>query len=503
MYKTIFLFLLAISCAIEKPVAQTYIGEVLYRNTYEYIKIKCQDNSCEFSIPYLDGDRKYKTQRQPEKDTHWEVLRGIEKWKFNTAFKNGTLNGELELPTGQQRVLFRQQGDPLSKAAQPTFIGVFEDKFQRKAIVYSRFDYLHIMSPYSEETMSLKPIGKNTFWSVSGEQSVFSNLQEDKFQTLKIVDRFGNQNTLSRTAAVKIETLWIPVGEDTLYAQLYMPQSKTKVPACLVLPGGGATGIDNYEYEARYFAAYGIASLIFDKPGNGKSKGSNNFVLQTFEEKNDQYKILFKYLQNHPRVDPEKVGIHGPSEGGRLALMMAIDLKKEVAFVNATAAPIMTFREGQFYAMDQLHRNMGIDEIDNMKIQQIWSDYYDGIVKGEIDSEIIDRANIFRQQNQRLFLPPDFTQIPGAPTKQDIPHNRVVKEAEKISCPVFLQYGENDQRVNGHKSLQNFLSKISNKELINTKIYHRGNHSFMTPEYKICPGYTDDKINWLKTIGIL
>jgi len=42
------------------------------------------------------------------------------------------------------------------------------------------------------------------------------------------------------------------------------------------------------------------------------------------------------------------------------------------------------------------------------------------------------------------------------------------------------------------------------KELVNTLVYPRVSHSLTTPEYKLCTtGYLDDKIYWLKSIGIL
>jgi len=499
--RLVFILLLA-SSSFNQSIAQTYIGEILYRDSYEYIKIQCEDDECKFSIPYIDNNQKYKTDGNPSQNNQWTIQKGVEKWQLNTQLKNDVVVGELDLPTGKQQFLLRLQKEAVPKDAQEAYIGVYEDGAQRKAIVYTANNYLLFMSPYSEQTMSLKPIGENYFWSMSGENSTFSNLKNEHFQNLQVVDRFGNQKTLTRCAITKVEELWIPIGPDTLYGRMYIPSSTTKVPACLILPGGGATGVDNYEYEARYLAAYGIASLVFDKPGNGQSKGSTNFRFQSFEEKNDQYKKIFAYLKNHPKIDSQKTGIHGSSEGGRLALLMAIDLKEEVAFVNAVATPLMTFREGQFYAMDQLHRNMGIDEFDNMDIQKIWNDYYDGIEKGEIDSDIIERANVYRSQNQRLFLPPDLMQLPASPHKDDISNDRVVRDAREITCPIFLQYGENDQRVSRSKSLQNFLPRFSKPKLIHTKIYPRGTHSMMTPEYKICPGYTDDKINWLKSIGI-
>lgn len=482
--------------------AQTYIGQILYRNAYEYVKLVCNNDTCTFSIPYVDGDLNYSLPLNLNTTNEWELKRGVETWTFKTKSENDALVGEIITPTGEQNIKWVEQKDPIETSQLEKYEGVYEDDQQRRVIIYSRYDYLHFMSPYSEETMSLKSIGQNNFWSVSGEISTFSNLNDGSFHHLQITNQFGNHHQLHRVPSFTVEDLWIPIGEDTLFAKLYLPTSTEKVPACLILPGGGAIGMDNYIYEARLFAAHGIAALVFDKSGNGQSKGSGYFERQSFEEKNEQYKTLFRYLQNHQAIDTKQVGVHGPSEGGRLALMMAIDLGRDMAFAMATAGPFMSFREGQFYAMDQHHRIMGVSEYDNMKIQQLWSDYYDGIVNGKIDPSTIDSANMYRQQNQNLFLPPDFTVLPTSPHRDDINHDRVVLEASKIKCPILLQYGENDQRVNAQKSISNLLHQLSNPNQVQTIIYKRGNHSFMTPEYEICPGYSSDKIRWLRSIGI-
>ena len=502
--KTQILFLSIVLLLLSNVViGQTFVGEVLYRNSYEYIKLSVDEGVYKLSIPYLDGNRKYIVKGNILKEKPWEVQRGVEIWKFMTSLDNDQLVGELFLPSGRQKVRLRKQLSSISKDQLAQYLGVFRDSVGRKVVIYSRFNYLHIMSPYSEETMSLKPIDNDKFWTVSGESALFSTLKKNEFQMLSLSDRNGKQHFLRRMLPIQIKELWIKVGKDTLFAKLYLPQSESKVPACLILPGGGATSMEEYEYEARFLAANGIATLIFDKSGNGKSKGPGSFHQQDFEQKNEQYKKLFKYLQKQPQIDVKKIGIHGPSEGGRLALMMAMDLKGEVAFVNATAAPLMTMREGQMYAMNQLHRNRGVGEKDNMLIQHIWNDYYQGIIQGKINQAVINRANAYRGSSQRLFLPPASIQIPTAPRKEDLKNDRVVTGAKNISSPILLQYGENDQRVNPRKSLQNFYSKLSKGTAIETIFYKRGNHSFMTPELRICRGYADDKIKWLKKIGIL
>lgn len=479
--------------------AQSFVGLVQYRNTYQYVKISCEDGSCKFSAPDLDNDKKYPTSTDVTKSSSFEVQRGIERWQFDCKLKDDVLAGELHLPTGRQSVKFRKQLQQIPEKEQGKYCGTFVDAKNRRAVIYSQNGYLHFMSPYAEETVSLKPIAENSFWSATGETTVYSK----DLASLVITNHSGATFNLKKAEDTKFEERFITIGEDTIYARILTPAGEGPHPACLILPGGGSVGIDNYMYEARYLAAYGFKTLVFDKAGNGKSKGPNRFVTQTFEQKNDRYIKLFRYLRNQPDVDPKRVGVHGPSEGGRLALLMAIDLQDTLAFAQAVAAPMMPFREGQLYAMDHFHRQRNVDEVDNMMIRQIWNNYYDGICAGKIDSTDFSQIRAYQASGQQLFLPPAATSLPVSPNKADIENERILREAHKITCPILFQYGESDQRVHGPKSLVNFLPLLSDKVEYHVIIYPRGNHSFMTPEFKICTGYEDDKLRWLKTIGII
>ncbi|RDK88878.1 alpha/beta hydrolase family protein [Marinirhabdus gelatinilytica] len=496
-----YIIFVILSCSVGVLQSQTYVGELLHGNKYQYAKIVVTDSISTFTLPYVDGDKKYQISGDVDVDGAWTIVRDFETWRFKTYRTNSVITGELYVNQKTQPVSFFQQEDALSKDELYKYEGIFEDKTGNRAIVYARNDYLHLISPFSKRTMSLKPTGKDTFWSVSGEVSMFEGTEVSK-TSLTISDRFNESVTFRKQPPTNIEEVWIPVGKDTLYGKIFLPPSAENVPACLVLPGGGAVGMDNYEYEARYFAANGLAAMLFDKSGNGKSKGPGNFRLQTFEEKTTQYLQLYKYLQNHPSVDKTKVGVHGPSEGGRLALMMAID-DPEIAFVNATAAPIMNMRDGQLYAVQHYVRNREIAERDNAAIANIWDTYYQEIIDGEIQPQTIELANVYREKYERLFLPPNSTQVPGSPTASDLLNDRVAKEAGKISCPIFLQYGEKDERVNAQKSIQNFVEYAKEDLPIRVKLYPRANHSFMTPEFEISHGYLYDKKMWLQHIGIL
>lgn len=121
----------------------------------------------------------------------------------------------------------------------------------------------------------------------------------------------------------------------------------------------------------------------------------------------------------------------------------------------------------------------------------------------KIDTTHFNTIRELRNKYQQAFLPPPSEIIPLSPRKEDLIDNSVVTDASKLVSPVFLQYGENDERVDPVRSLQNFYQNISENLNITAELYKRGNHSMMTPEFQICSGYSYDKIKWLKSIGII
>lgn len=482
--------------------SQTYVGEVFSNPQYAYAKIEFKQDTVRFSMPYLDNDIKYISSGIKELNGKWKINRQNEIWEFNLSLSEQKLCGELTISGSDQSVCFYEQLPGVSKNDIPAYCGTYKDDQNNRSIIYERFGYLHFMSPYSEETNSLKCTGMSRFWSASGEQSEFSEFKSDRYNKLRVTDRFGESHVLNFIPDYEEKEARVPIGGDTIYCKVFVPYKAENAPACLLLPGGGATGMENYEFEARLLASHGMVTMLFDKSGTGKTKGSGNFELQTLEEKNDQYKTLFKYLQKLPYVNDEKVGIHGPSEGGRLALLMAIDLGNDVAFVNGVAPPVATMLQGQLYAVDMHHRIMGLSESDNFRIQRIWYNYYQGIKAGKIEESIADSVRVFQKRGQRLFLPLASTQIPASPKKEDLFNNRIMEQGSKITCPIFIQFGENDLRVDPGMNTR-LLRSLFKQDQLSIRIYERGGHSLMTPEYKICPGYTYDKIEWFRSVGIL
>lgn len=482
--------------------SQIYVGEILTHDGYQYLKLELKNDSTFISLPY-ELRQTFKYALTPKVNKTITVKARSEKREF--TFSKINLD-HIELQTNftgrSQSIKLVRQLEPIEKNLSG-YTGNFIDKNGNRAIIYVRNGYLHLMSPYTEETVSLKPVGKNKFWNTSGETTVFSQDVGTVFNSISISNRFGQVVELNRSHDYKVEEDWVMVDNDSIYVNIFIPAIEGKKPACLLLPGGGGQSqMENFEFEARLFASHGLIAMTFDKESVGKSKGQS-FENYTFKEKALRYQQLFQYLQSHPEVASKKVGIHGPSEGGRLALTMGINLGSKVAFINATAAPIMTMTEGQLFATNNYSRNLGMSEEDIASTLTIWKNYYAGVINEKIDTTDFKRIRELQEKYQRAFLPPTSDILPLSPKKEDLIDNFVVSKAREIVSPVFLQYGENDERVDPMRSLQNFYQNISDNLDVTAELYRRGNHSMMTPEYQICIGYSYDKIKWLKSIGII
>ncbi len=496
-------FLIAITLSSSSSFSQTYIGEISTHDGFQYLTLEIKNDSTFISFPY-ELSQNFSFNFPLEEGKLFTIQARAEERVFTVENFSPNRIGLLTSFTGYiQSISLKRQLDPINENDFKQFTGNYVDKNGNRALVYANRGKLFLMSPYTEESASMKPIGDNMFWSSSGETTVFSGKANNRFQQIFITNRREEEVELKRSFDYSIKENWVMVDGDSIYVNLFIPVSNEKKPACLLLPGGGGQSqMKNAEYEARFFASYGIIAMTFDKAGVGKSKG-RSFEYYTFQEKVDRYQQLFVYLREHEKVEPNKVGLHGPSEGGRLALMMGEKFGDEVAFINATAAPIMTMKEGQLFAVNHYHRNLGVMEEDIISLSNIWKTYYDGIINEKIDTTNFELIRELQLKYNRLFAPPTSETIPLSPKKDDLIDDSIVNEASKLLCPVFLQYGENDQRVNPTRSLQNFYQNIPDSLDVTTELYQRGNHSMMTPEYQICSGYAYDKIKWLKIIGII
>ncbi len=109
-----------------------------------------------------------------------------------------------------------------------------------------------------------------------------------------------------------------------VFGILHRPLGVSQAPAVLICHGlaGNKTGKYRvYVLLSEILSKNGIASLRIDFRGSGDSEG--DFSAMTLEsEVSDAIKGL-EFLENHPSIDPKRIGIFGRSIGGTVSLIAA------------------------------------------------------------------------------------------------------------------------------------------------------------------------------------
>jgi hypothetical protein len=103
-------------------------------------------------------------------------------------------------------------------------------------------------------------------------------------------------------------------GDVTLSGTLLLPLTKGPHPAVVFLHGSGAEGREATRFLAEYFTEHGIASLIYDKRGVGKSTG--DWQRSDFADLAADAIAAVRFVQQRNEIDPKKIGIHGHSQAG-------------------------------------------------------------------------------------------------------------------------------------------------------------------------------------------
>lgn len=115
-----------------------------------------------------------------------------------------------------------------------------------------------------------------------------------------------------------------------LAGTLTLPNGSERVPAVVLISGSGPQDRDEAILEHRPFAVLsdfltrrGVAVLRYDDRGVAESTG--DFASATSQDFASDARACVEFLRNHPRIDPERIGLCGHSEGGLIAPMVAVE----------------------------------------------------------------------------------------------------------------------------------------------------------------------------------
>ncbi|HJR64954.1 MAG TPA: alpha/beta fold hydrolase [Gemmatimonadaceae bacterium] len=231
-------------------------------------------------------------------------------------------------------------------------------------------------------------------------------------------------------------------GANTLAGTLLLPRGQRPVPAVVFLHGSGPEGRWASRFLASRMAERGIAALIFDKRGVGGSSG--DWRAAGPDDLAADAVAAVARLLNEPRIDPKRIGIHGHSQGGTLAPLVAVR-SPHVAFVIASAAAGLSTDSVEIFSIlnSVLPRAATADDSASARqyTRELVSVAYHGQPRARLDS-LVERFDT----RPWFFAPP-------APDNHYWTFSRVFATYDAIAwwsrvrVPVLLVYGAEDQRV--------------------------------------------------------
>lgn len=157
--------------------------------------------------------------------------------------------------------------------------------------------------------------------------------------------------------AFKQEEVSFRNGDVALSGTLLLPLRKEPHSAVVFLHGSGAEGRFASRFLAEHLTRYGIAALIYDKRGVGKSTG--DWKTSDFNDLAGDAIAAVSFLQQRKEINPKQIGIYGHSQGGMIAPLVAARTK-DVAFVISGAGSAVPLYEAEVNSITNQVRAQGI-----------------------------------------------------------------------------------------------------------------------------------------------
>lgn len=289
-------------------------------------------------------------------------------------------------------------------------------------------------------------------------------------------------------------------GPTTLSGELILPPTPGRHPAILFLHGSGPEGRWGARYLARKFASRGFVALIYDKRGVGASKG--DWQTSGFEDLADDAAAGLRLLAAQPEVDAARLGIYGHSQGGTITPLVA-NRAGNVAFLIASAASGIDMAETEIYSIENSIGVAQLPPTEQADAKLFVKTIVDVAYKGAPRANLDDVVKRFRGRSW-FFEPPPPEHSYWSFSRR-VAGYRASDQWRQVRAPVFLVYGERDERVPPKPSADAIVSalKAGSNERAAVKIFPNAAHAFaivpqMPPDGwpKRVPGYADALIDW-------
>lgn len=180
-----------------------------------------------------------------------------------------------------------------------------------------------------------------------------------------------------------------------LAGEIVIPAAPGPHPGIVFVHGSGPATRNDYREWSRYFAANGIATLVYDKRGAGLSTG--NYRRANFEDLAVDAAAAVARLRAHPDVDAGRVGLSGGSQGAWVA-PIAERMIEDLAFLIPTGGGPITPAEQEIYRRARIVQDSGYDGTIVEVAREVVTVYFDYLGSGGDDASLSGQVSTIWQR---------------------------------------------------------------------------------------------------------
>jgi pimeloyl-ACP methyl ester carboxylesterase len=306
----------------------------------------------------------------------------------------------------------------------------------------------------------------------------------------------GSVRTASRLP-IEVRPVEVERPDVRLSGSMLVPTIGSPHPGVALLPGGGVLTRYHVMNEAWLFAAHGVAAIVWDRRGTGRSAGVD-WTRVGFDTLVEDAAAMVERLRAEPGIDPERIGVWGHSQGGWHGPMLAAR-DRRIAFAILASGPAtdvhQQFIDGMAAGMrsqgqppgavasaraymerlfDQIRSGAGINELEPLVAEARGAKWGDMVMKPELAFE-----PVWWREN-------DFD--PAA-------------TLQSLRMPVLALFGSRDNVVPIAENAFLMASHLAAAPDFTVQIVPDADHGMSLVDDRVSPIYLRAMIDWLAARG--
>lgn len=288
-----------------------------------------------------------------------------------------------------------------------------------------------------------------------------------------------------------------------LAGTLTVPEQVRRSPAVVAVHGAseGTRAAPLLQHLQALLPAHGIATLLFDRRGEGASTGSP--LDAGFEDFAADVAQWIGVLREHPSIDATRIGLWSVSQGGWIAPLAAAD-NPALAFLVAVSPCGVTPATQMTYATATLLREAGYPEPVVARVANVrerLDEYYRGRTSLAEAQALVD--GVRGQPWFALAYLPDPAKSNRWRLQMDFD---VVPALRRLRLPVLLIFGEHDRWIPIEASVEIWRSALGPKADLTVASIPRTGHNptlahdpqDLSERGPISPDYERVLTSWLR-----